>query len=293
MKLGDLETLDNRSLDLFLKEKIKYGYWQFAHSMVWVYFFYQEKRYKIVKRDFRKKIEDLSKLKQKTIENIDALLMKINFYENSKIALYEPDKEFVWTSEKKEDFILKTFKLTEFSEISKSYKEYLEKDDKRDIYADYRLGKTRLKPVNLIILIWSFACKRGERIEWKLIFELLRWFNRKIKEIEANKYFEIEDESITSTERLRFLYNKYRKTDNIRIAEIIYRVCFFDKYSKEYKQQTVNFSGNKNVTYRDPIAWLDEWLWGDKQPEGWIAFNEYGLTLKILENTSEYLDRKG
>ena len=98
--------------------------------MVWVYFFYQEKRYKIVKRDFRKKIEDLSKLKQKTIENIDALLMKINFYENSKIALYEPDKEFVWTSEKKEDFILKTFKLTEFSEISKSYKEYLEKDDK-------------------------------------------------------------------------------------------------------------------------------------------------------------------
>jgi hypothetical protein len=154
-------------LDCYLKKRYGCEYWNFAHSLFWIYQLFKSKEDYLMISYCKKRVALLEMSKNKIIQIFDDLLTKIDFYKNFKFYAgmkRQDDNEFRWTTEERRKFIVERFKLERIlyliTKIIKKYK-------KGNIFPRAIEGiKIRMKPLNLLILVWSNALTRNKRREW-------------------------------------------------------------------------------------------------------------------------------
>jgi len=288
IRFGELQSQvqdfkSKEDLNNFLLKKYGYGYWQFADSFVTVFLIYRNIRYKQVIKNSLKKIGEINKLRSDVLALLDDFLRKRDFYKYSKFSQVIDNPEFIWTPEEKVSFIQRVFNLDLFFNkldgCISIFKECL-----RPPYFPIVPKKLRISPLNLLVLIWSFALRSRNRVTWGLMEEVLKYFWKLIDKLGIIDYLPHKGINIPSAERLRFIYNKYKKTDYLKKAEGHFIVSFKEKCSEEEIRERAIKSEGKIIDYSDPIAWLDEYLWHDKEPEGWQALFDMGFAYQILED---------
>ena len=122
-------------LDDFLKKRYGYGYIQFEKSLEQVHLLYSFRKENAVKKSISEEINTLTKIKDKTDELLDNFLCNIHFYENSKVFRLPDRKNGIkWPTDKKRDFIEKTFKLSQFYSTIDNLIAILEKRPSLDKY---------------------------------------------------------------------------------------------------------------------------------------------------------------
>ena len=283
MKRQQQEFRSKEELNVFLLKRYGCGYWEFADSFVQVFQIYKRIRYEQVIKNTIKKIKELKKLKTNVVELVDEFLLKHDFYEYSKYSQVINDPKLIWTPEKKEGIIRQGFGLDSFFEKLKTFVSYLEPDLKSP-YIPIAPLKIRISPLNLLVLVWSFALKARGRVTWNTMETVLSYFWRLIDRLGIIDFLPHTGTNIPSAERLRFIFNKYRKSAYIKQAEFCFILSFKEKWSEEeLSERTIVFEG-RTTDYSDPIVWLNELLWIDKEPAGWNKLNDMGLTFRILED---------
>lgn len=199
-----------KELDRYLKENYGCRYAQFAKSLEYTNSLYSFRNQEAQKRHISEEIKKLKKIKEKIYELFDEFLEKINFYKFSKVFRFSNGTVFKWTTDKRRDFIKEIFKLyPTFSAID----ELIIIIKKHSLPNSYSFFKRSiyLKPSNFIIMVWSHVLKKGDRIDWINIEGLLKWFSLKSKKLEISDFFSFIKDDLPSPERMRFIYNKYRK----------------------------------------------------------------------------------
>ncbi len=242
-------------VDSFLKRKFEYGIWEFEFSLVYIYSLYYEKKEEKVFDFIDNRIRRLETIKKKTIEIMDDFSTDMNLYKLQN--RYEDEsKRTKWTPQAKSSFIIKKFKLSPFYSVIDSlingyqeHKSYLKEGEISKII-DFRVN---LKPINLAVLIWSHAMRRGKNVDWINMGNLLNWMIKKLKEMSMIKFYGFDNGYAPSSETLRLTWNKYKKTKYYSLSESIF-LTFFKKGKDE---------GSKR--FPKPLDDLDDYLkWEDK-----------------------------
>lgn len=270
------------NLDIFLNENYGYGYWNFADSLLSVYYLYKFRDFEKERVLIKERIEYFEKIKQKIIEILDQFLREIDFYKTSKYH-YSLNKKFnyKWTPNNKREFILNRLQLkhffSEFDEIIKQYKSH-------NTMNYFENDKIYLKPINFVILIWSHAIKKKGRIEWINMEKLIQWFLKILEEIDVLDIYGIESKDIPSPDRMRFIYNRYKGTIHGTSAFSFFMKSFQDeeKISRSKEMSFISINAEK-IDYSDPLKYLDEHLWFDKTPKAWRGLYDLGVTYHLLE----------
>lgn len=209
-------------LDSFLKEKYGYGIWEFEQSLLEVFTWHISKKEEKVFQFIEKRIKQFENLKRKITELLDDFSSEIDLY-----RLYnglKPAEIIKWTPSERKKFIIKKFKLSSFnSVINKLIKRYQEhtsymKEDALEP-AQFRM---HLKPINLVILIWSYFMRRGSKVDWINMEILLNWFSKKLDRIGVLDIFKWEKEYAPSPDILRLVRNKYKKTKYYVLAKNVF-----------------------------------------------------------------------
>jgi len=272
---------NNDELDTFLKKNFGYSYFKFADSLVQVYFIYKNIRYQRVIKRTLKKIRDIKKIKTDVLEVLDEFLIKYKFYNYVKGKYLSDKEEAVWTPEEKEKCIIKMFALDSFYKKLDRYTSLL-KVNLKPRYPEIASIKARISPINLLALIWSYALRSRNRIQWGVMEEVLIYFWQLSEKLGIIDFLPHKSLNVPSAERLRFIYNKYRKTDYIRQAQVCFLLSFDDKFCKGGMGGKPFVREGKTIDYSDPIVWLNEYLWWDKEPEGWEKIYDLQFALEIV-----------
>lgn len=195
-------------VDEFLKDRYGYGIWNFIYSLYWVAATYNM-------RDISKEIDllktkarRLKTAKNRLLENIDHFLIDTDIWKIIKRSY--PDLNIKWTAVKREKFIADNFNIDNFFKIVDDYTKKLNNRIKfLDLYCRIPAGKLRIKPRNLVILVWSHVMreqKKEDTIEFENISMLLNWFS-------LNKNFAdfFKSTKLISPRTPELTYNKYIK----------------------------------------------------------------------------------
>lgn len=268
-------------IDTFLNINYGYGYWNFADSLFTVYLLYKSKDYETTRRLVDKRIERLEELKKKIVEIVDNFLIDIDFYRYSKNHKSLSGRSFKWTLNNKKGFIINRFRLKSFlSKIDNLIDQY--KRDTSFFPSEYE--KTRIKPINLVILIWSHALKKGGRVDWINMEKLIQWFLKILEEILVLDIYGVENKNIFSPERMRFINNRYKGTT----CEDIGFSIFLDSFKNEeqiVERRKWNFisTNAEKIDYSDPLFFLDELLYFGKTPKAYLGLLDLGITYNLIE----------
>lgn len=274
-------------LDSFLKKRYGYGIWEFEFSIANIIMFYSEKNLPKFSQFIENRIKRLENMKNKVIELLDDFLSDVNFYKlNKDIRLTEITS---WTPKNRYDFIIKGYQLSDFFSIidnqislyqSREVSGAWEKFGNSTIFPpELRVFPPRLKPLNLLLLIWSYAMKRGKKVDWINMENLLNWFSKTLNEIEALEFIGMEENEAPFTEILRLTRNKYKKSKYDIFAKVQFDL-FFNIKKDEGKER-----------YPKPLDDLDQFLkWEYKDIESMKHFCDFHMLIpwmrerKILRN---------
>lgn len=251
MKQEIKNNFTEEELDLFLKNRYGYGIWEFEFSLAHVYDLYNEKKEKKIFQFIERRVQQLENIERKIIELLDDFLIEINFYKlNNMLDLTRNAK---WTQQRRTDFIIKHYKLSQFfSVIDGQIKIYKNRkslmEDESLPLVPFQIHPIYLKPLNLLVLIWSYAMKRGKKVDWVNMKNLLNWFSKKLDELDMLDFFGLEKHNAPSNETLRLSRNKYKKTKYDFIAKLTFHI-FFQKAKEEGKER-----------FPKPLDELDELL---------------------------------
>ena len=231
-------------LDSFLKEKYGYGIWEFELSLYQTYVMYSHGlriRYDILEG---KRIRQLRNLKRKILELIDKYLSDINFYKYSLKGTLPKNLTGVskWTKENREKFIIKKFKIEQLFSII-------------DLQIEHQIGfaaiaeidallwgvewPIRLKPLNFVLLIWSYTMKRRKNVDWINMGELLSWFSNNVKERNLSNFFDFDKGDSYLPGKLRLSKNKYKSSKYDKLASSIYMNNFKNVKEKKRKYSKI------------------------------------------------------
>jgi len=259
--------MSREDLDSFLQEHYGYGIWEFETSIVHIYSLYVEKRRIYLNKFIESRVELLISVKNKIFEVLDDCLEKINFYKWNEELNFTAIKN--WTSDKRIKFISEAYKLNEFTSILDNQVKVYENLKTHSIYDKVKksgIFPPYIKPLNLLILIWSFALKRGKKIDWINMEKLLEWFFSHIKDIDKMDLFPIEKQDIPSAETLRLLNYKYKNTSYGVYAKVVFVFNFNiqvneDKY--KHPQPLIELEQSLDTTF----WWDKNYLKEDIQDE--------------------------
>ena len=252
-------------LDSFLKEKYGYGIWEFELSLYQTYVMYSHGlriRYDILEG---KRIRQLRNLKRRILELIDKYLSDINFYKYSLKGTLPKNLTGIskWTSENREKFIRKKFKIEQLFFIVDELIEHqimFEALSEMDALLWGVEWPMRLKPPNFLILIWSSAMKKGKKPDWINMENLLNWFSKNLDEVNILDFFGLEKCNAPSSETLRLTRNKYKSSKYDKLASSIYMNNF--KNVKEKKRKYPKIINAIKVLYGGKSGMDDEVVQG-------------------------------
>lgn len=278
-------NFSKEKLDDYLKQNYGYRYWNFADSIFSIFLSYRSRPYSKTVEITKERIKRIEKTKDKFIELIDDLLSEINFYEYSKLHQSMKFIKYLWTPNNKKKFIEDKFRLNySFAVLEDMIKSY---NSKVSIFHSFR-EKIYLKPINLLILAWSNALRKGNRIHWINLEMLLKWFLNKLDEIQILDAVGIEEpinKIVPSPERMRFISNKYRGTKHKILADSIFFRSFKDENEiSEMKKWHLNSPDGEFVDYSDPLKFLYETMWKEKSPKGYLSLFDLGVSYFLLED---------
>jgi len=239
MKQRIESNFTEEELDSFLKKRYGYGIWEFEFNLAYIYGIYQERKKQKVYKFIEERIQRLENIKSKIIVTLDDFLNEIKFYELSNEFIFK--SKIKWTPQNRTDFIIKHYKLNQFFSVInkqidrlKGRKSYMENESPE--IPTQILEPIYLKPLNLVILIWSYAMRRGSKIDWVNMQNLLNWFSKKLDEKGILDFFGFEIYNAPSTEILRLTRNKYRNTKYGIYAKLDF-VLFFNVRKDEGKRR--------------------------------------------------------
>jgi len=245
-------------LDSFLKEKYGYGIWEFELSLYKTYVMYYHglriKEY-ILQAE---RIRQLRNLKRKTLELIDKYLSEINFYKYSLKGTLPKNLTGIskWTSENRDKFIIKNFKIEQLFSIVDELIEHqimFETISEMDALLWGVEWPMRLKPLNFVVLIWSYAMKKRNKVDWINVGELLSWFSKEAKETAFSNFFDFDKEDSYLPGTLRLARNKYKSSKYDKLANYIYINTFKNvkeekkKYPKYINMIKLLYGGGKEM----------------------------------------------
>ena len=222
-------------LDSFLKEKYGYGIWEFEFSLAYTHGLFSEKEDQEIHKFIEKRVQKLESIKRKIIELLDDFLIEINFYDlNNKLNFTKTTK---WTPQKRANFIIKNYKLSQFSSVIdgqiKKYKDRRSLLNEEPPLVPFTVHPIYLKPINLVVLIWSYAMKKGKKTDWINMENLFNWFSKNLDEVNILDFFGLEKCNAPSSETLRLTRNKYKYTKYNILAIFIFRLFFKEKRVKD------------------------------------------------------------
>ena len=223
----DINSTD-KEIDEFLKEKYGYGLWEFIHSLYTIVHLYGLRDLKREIKTLQEKINKYTSAKRKLNENSDQFLIDTDIWK--VIKKIHPDENIKFTTNYRKKFIMKHFNLNPYFD---TVNELIGSTKRRIKYLEivgYKGIILRIKPRNLIILVWSFAMKKGEKeedIDFKNIQILLNLFSGKKG---WRNYFKKPE--LISEKTPELTYNKYIKYPKDKkykdFAFCIYFLCFED-----------------------------------------------------------------
>jgi hypothetical protein len=102
-------------------------------------------------------------------------------------------------------------------------------------------------------------------------YQLLKWFRNDLYNIDFLTKTEIENNEIPSQERLRFISNKYRGTRYEKYTRNLFK-SYFIIHDRSVITKIMGYilSDDKRINYSDPIKYLNESLWSEKSPRGYL-----------------------
>ena len=266
-------------LDSFLKKRYGYGIWEFEFSIANIILFYSEKKLPKFRQFIEDRIKRLENAKRMIIELLDDFLSDVNFYKlNKDIKLTEITS---WTPKNRYDFIIRGYQLTDFFSIIDNqislyqnrevFGAWEKKGNSTYFSSVLRVFPPRLKPLNLLLLIWSYAMKRGKKVDWINMENLLNWFSKRLNEIEALEFIGMEENEAPFTEILRLTRNKYKKS-NYDIFAMVQFDLFFNIKKDEGKEK-----------FPKPLDDLDQFLkWEYEDLQGMENFCDTFMLIKWL-----------
>jgi len=99
----------------------------------------------------------------------------------------------------------------------KSYEKFISRGGSLPLY---------LKPLNLVVLTWSYVMKTGKKVDWINMENLINWFSRNIGQTKVLDFYAIRKCDSPPSEILRFTRNKYKNTLNDSWAKNIFISSF-------------------------------------------------------------------
>jgi hypothetical protein len=271
-------------LNNYLKKNYGYEYWNFANSVFWIDHMFESKKNDLLISYYKKRISLLEITGKKVMQIFDDLLTKINFYKTDMLFENKKDmdnSESRWSTKKRQEFIIKCFNLEKtMSVIKRITKQY-----QRQYFVDreQRKFKARIKPLNFLILVWSHALTKNNRIEWSNLESLLKWFRRDLYNVEILGENEMENSEIPSEERMRYIHNRYKGTMLEKVAKSIFDLSFVIHEKSVVMKTMGSFfcEGDKRINYSDPIRYLKEALWLRRSPEGFLLLADFRVGFKL------------
>lgn len=235
---------DKEKLNSFLKQTYGYGIWEFELSLYQIYIMYFHGLGVRAQGLVEKRIKQLENIKRKILELMDKFLTDINFYRNSLKAMHAKNLTGIskWTTENREKFIIKNFKIEQlFSIINKQIQHQMTFEAMSEIDGSVWGVESpmRLKPLNFLVLVWSYAMKKGKKVDWINMENLLKWFSKKAKNPALSSFFEFDKGERYPPEILRLSRNKYKNSKYDKLAHYIYKSLFKDakeELRKEYPE---------------------------------------------------------
>lgn len=254
MKQEIKTNFSEEELDSFLKERYGYGIWEFEFSLAYTHGLFSEKEDQKIQNFIENRVQKLESIKRKIIELLDDFLIEINFYNlNNKLNFTKTTK---WIPQKRANFIIKNYKLSQFfSVIDEQIKKYKDRKsllNEEPPLVPFPIHPIYLKPINSVVLTWSYAMKRGKKIDWINMENLLNWFSKKLDEVNILDFFGLEKCNAPSSETLRLTRNKYRNTKYNFLAIFIFMLFF--------KKKRVKDEGKEK--FPKPLNGVDEFLKG-------------------------------
>lgn len=272
-------------LNKFLIGRYGYGYWSFADSLNTIHSIYKLSDVHSLDKLYRDRIAYLEIINQKIIEIIDKFLIDIEFYKNSKFHRNSELQNFIWTPNNKKAFILDRFFLKDFSMLINELKRNYE--EKSLFYTSIKTEspKIYLKPINFIIVTWSYAFKRKGRVEWINMELLLKWFLKAFGKLDILDVFQLDDRKIAYPERMRFIFNKYKETEHGKVAYSIFVDSFLKEEEIKARKRKILISLNgEKIDYSDPLIYLYEDVWYEKSPVAILMLEDMGTAYHLLED---------
>jgi len=201
-------------------------------------------------------MNQLENIKKKVIELLDDFSTELNLYN-----LYndlKSSKTTKWTPSERTKFLLKIYRLdpliSAINKIIKKYKEHLSRMKKEALKSTQI--RFKIKPLNFAVLIWNYAMKIGEKVDWINMENLLNWFSEKLNRKGLLDYFEFKLYEAPMAETLRLTRNKYKKTKYEHLSKTVYN-NLFKKESNLLKEK-----------FPKPLDELNEYIkWEDKNLE--------------------------
>jgi hypothetical protein len=234
-------SFTREELNSFLNRRYGYGIWEFELSLYQTYIMYY---HGLRLRAYIFETERISKLKgikRKILELIDNYLSDINFYKySSKGTLYKKVTGISkWTTEKRAKFIIKNFKIEQlFSIIDELIEHQIAYMAASEFDASLMGVESpmRLKPLNFLVLIWSYAMKERNRVDWINMEQLLLWFSKEFENTDLSYFFDFKKKDSYPPEKLRLSRNKYRNSKYDELANYIF-INFFKNAKKKFKKE--------------------------------------------------------
>lgn len=255
--------MPREDLDSFLQEHYGYGVWEFEFSILNIYTIYFEKNRLKLNKFIEKRIEELYSLKEKVAEILNDYLLSVKFFNREKFdnTIEEDTKIDKWTTDNIRKFIIKSFRLEPFiftiDNLIRLYDWQIRPSPYEEI-SFLGFFPPNIKPLNLIILHWSNALKRGEKKDWINMEQLLLWFNKRMKEYELIDLYDFAFENIPPPETLRLIWNKYKKNPYNLLATWNFDLFFNLKKNEIKKRSPHPFEEFENLINEN--FWLVDFL---------------------------------
>jgi hypothetical protein len=175
--------------------------------------------------------ERLSKLKQRLVELFDDYLREIEFY---KFGLdFATIKEHAgitaWTPNNKEAFIQRYFRLDPTLSILSMPDGWFMRRFVEDESMPIAFGikkSIRIRPLKLLILIWSYALRRGAKISWRDMNGLLVWFSENYRNPILNEFYRFPARGMVGEDVLRRNWIRYKDSQYYEVARIQFQGIF-------------------------------------------------------------------
>lgn len=237
MKNRGNENWTREEWDKFLIKNYGYGIWEFENLFFLVFSLFDEKIDKKIIDHIKLRISQLERIKERTLESLDDLLRKSNFYKlNKEFQLTRIKK---WTPEIRRKYLRKHFKLNPFFTVIDAKIEALKSkhEQMNNQGAKLTLFPVKVKPLNFLVIVLSHAMKRGQKVDWINMEILLNWFSRFLKKMDLLDFFGYKQGLSPSPEILRLTRNKYQKRKTYNFQTKMFFDLFFNIKKEEGKQK--------------------------------------------------------